>query len=261
VSDKFKLSIRQSVSDEFKTGEKIGIPPIKIISKVSFSHLVEHIKIHDNLKPAFYELECTKGVWSVRELKRQIQSLYFERSGISKDKAKLSEYVNDKSIQLQPNHIINSPFSIEFLGLSDRAIVTESDLEQALIENLQHFLLEMGNGFCFEARQKRILIDDEYYFIDLVFYNRLLKCLVIVELKTEKFTHNHASQLNFYLNYFRHEIMQKDDNPPVGILLCTEKGETTVQYATSGLSEQIFVQKYKLNLPSEKELMDYINTY
>lgn len=259
LSDEFKLSIHQSLTDEFKKIDKIGIHPSKIISKLSFSHLVELVKIEDNLKRAFYELECTNGVWSVRELKRQIESLYFERSGISKDKLKLSEYVNDKATQLESNHIINSPFSIEFLGLSDRAIVTESDLEQVLIENLQYFLLEMGNGFCFEARQKRILIDDEYYFVDLVFYNRILKCHVIIELKTEKFTHSHASQLNFYLNYFKEEVMQQDDNPPVGILLCTEKGETTVKYATKGLSEQIFVQKYMLNLPTKEELVNYLN--
>ncbi|RYM35146.1 DUF1016 family protein [Brumimicrobium glaciale] len=259
LSDQFKLPIIKSLTDEFKSFDKIGIGPNKIISKLSFSHLVELLKIEDDLKRAFYELECTKGVWSVRELKRQIESLYFERSGISKDKAKLSEYVNEKATHLKPHHIINSPFSVEFLGLSDRAIVTESDLEQALIENLQHFLLEMGNGFCFESRQKRILIDDEYYFVDLVFYNRILKCHVIIELKTEKFKHNHASQLNFYLNYFKEEITQKDDNPPVGILLCTEKGETTVKYATAGIKEKIFVQKYMINLPSKEELADYLN--
>lgn len=258
LTDEFKLSIRQSLTDESIINTKIGIAPSKIISKLSFTHLVELIKIDDDLKRAFYELECTKGVWSVRELKRQIESLYFERSGISKDKKKLSKYINEKATQLKSNHIINSPFAIEFLGLSDRAIVSESDLEQALIENLQHFLLEMGNGFCFEARQKRILIDDEYYFVDLVFYNRILKCHIIIELKTEKFTHNHASQLNFYLNYFKEEVMQKEDNPPVGILLCSEKGETTVKYATAGLSEQIFVQKYMLNLPSKEKLVNYL---
>jgi len=259
MTDQFNLSVVQTLSTKFKKTDKIGIEPSDVIGKLSFTHLVELMKIKEKLKRAFYELECTKAVWSVRELKRQIESLYFERSGLSKDKQKLSEYINDKTIPLKPNHVINTPFTIEFLDLSDRAIVTESDLEQALIENLQHFLLEMGNGFCFEARQKRILIDDEYYFADLVFYNRILKCHVIIELKTEKFTHNHASQLNFYLNYFKEEVMQKGDNPPVGILLCTDKGETTVKYATKGLSEQIFVQKYMLNLPSKEELTNYIN--
>jgi len=252
LTDQLQNIIKELVSEGNK--KKFGLKPTKLISSLSFSHLVELIKIEDSHKRAFYELECAKGVWSVRELKRQIESLYLERSGLSKDKEKLSEFVNNKAIQLKPKDIINSPFSIEFLELSDRAIVTETDLEQALVDNLQEFLLEMGNGFCFEARQKRILIDDEYYFVDLVFYNRILKCHVIIELKTEKFKHSHASQLNFYLNYYKEEVMQEGDNPPVGILLCTDKGETTVKYATAGVDENIFVQKYMLKLPSKKEL-------
>lgn len=268
ATDQSYKPIRQLLTDEFQNAiiklisnntanisdKKLGLKPNKLINTLSFTHLVELIKIDNAHKRAFYELECAKGVWSVRELKRQIESLYLERSGLSKDKEKLSEFVNNKAIKLKPKDIINSPFSIEFLELSDRAIVTETDLEQALVDNLQHFLLEMGNGFCFEARQKRILIDSEYYFVDLVFYNRILKCHVIIELKTEKFHHSHASQLNFYLNYFKEEVMQEGDNPPVGILLCTDKGETTVKYATAGLDETIFVQKYMLNLPSKEEL-------
>ncbi len=271
LTDESNKSIHQSPTDEFKLPikrlidnlkevkpKKFGLSPNKLISSLSFTHIVELIKIEDEQKRSFYELECAKGVWSVRELKRQIESLYIERSGLSKDKEKLSEFVNNKAIKLKPQDIINSPFSIEFLELSDRAIVTENDLEQALVDNLQHFLLEMGNGFCFEARQKRILIDNEYYFVDLVFYNRILKCHVIIELKTEKFTHQHASQLNFYLNYYKNEIMQEGDNPPVGILLCTDKGETTVKYATAGLDKTIFVQKYMLKLPTKEELEQYI---
>ncbi len=268
LSDESIMRIHQTASDELQNtikefvskgnDKKFGLKPSKLITSLSFSHLVELIKIEDSHKRAFYELECAKGVWSVRELKRQIESLYLERSGLSKDKEKLSEFVNNKAIQLKPKDIINSPFSIEFLELSDRAIVTETDLEQALVDNLQQFLLEMGNGFCFEARQKRILIDDEYYFVDLVFYNRILKCHVIIELKTEKFKHSHASQLNFYLNYYKEEVMQGGDNPPVGILLCTDKGETTVKYATAGVDENIFVQKYMLKLPSKEELKEQI---
>lgn len=267
------LQMGQTTTDQFKNAiilfenkhketplnkKKFGLAPEKLLKYLSFSHIVELIKIEDEQKRSFYELECAKGVWSVRELKRQIETLYLERSGLSKDKEKLSEFVNNKAIQLKPKDIINSPFSIEFLELSDKAIVTESDLEQALVDNLQHFLLEMGNGFCFEARQKRILIDDEYYFVDLVFYNRILKCHVIIELKTEKFTHQHASQLNFYLNYYKEEVMQEGDNLPVGILLCTDKGETTVKYATAGLDENIFVQKYMLKLPSKEALKEQI---
>lgn len=225
---------------------------------MSFSHIVELIKIDDPLKRAFYELECVKGTWSTRELQRQIESLYFERSGLSKDKEKLSELVNQKAIQLSPRDVINDPITIEFLGLSDRALVTETDLEQAILDHLQMFLLELGHGFCFEARQKRILIDDEYYFIDLVFYHRILKCHILVDLKTEKFKHSHVGQINTYLEYYKNEIMQEGDNPPVGILLCTDKGNTLVKYATAGLEKSVFVHKYLVQLPSKEDLEKYL---
>jgi predicted nuclease of restriction endonuclease-like (RecB) superfamily len=234
------------------------IPSEKLISKLSYSHFAEIAKIDDPLKRVFYEMESIKGNWSVKELERQIYSLYYERSGLSKDKTKLSNIVNEKAVELIPKDILNNPVAIEFLGLNDRALVTESDLEQAILDNLQWFLLEMGHGFCFEARQKRILIDEDYYFIDLVFYHRILKCHVLVDLKTEKFKHGHASQLNTYLEFFKNEVQQKDDNPPVGILLCTDKGSTLVKYATAGLEDSIFVHKYLIELPKKEELEEYI---
>lgn len=237
---------------------EIRIDPKRLITKLSYTHLSEIAKIDEPLKRAFYEMECIKGSWSVSELERQIYSLYFERSGLSKDKNKLSDLVTQKAVQLTPKDVFNNPVAIEFLGLSDRAIVTESDLEQAILDHLQMFLLEMGTGLCFEARQKRILIDDTYDFIDLVFYHRLLKCHVLIDLKTEKFKHSHVGQINAYLNYYKNEVMQPDDNPPIGILLCTEKGNTMVQYATAGLDQNIFVQKYMVALPSKEELEEYI---
>lgn len=205
-------------------------------------------------------MEAIRGCWSARELERQISSLYYERSGLSKNKEALSALVQQHAAQLQPKDVINTPVTLEFLGLNDRALVTESDLEQSILDNLQHFLLEMGHGFCFEARQKRILIDGDYFFADLVFYHRILKCHIIVELKIDKFRHEYASQLNLYLNYFKAEVMQPDDNPPVGILLCTEKGDTLVKYATAGLDPNIFVQKYMIELPSEEEIKKFIST-
>ncbi|MBN2776531.1 MAG: DUF1016 family protein [Bacteroidales bacterium] len=238
--------------------KKYGLSPDKILKHLSFSHFVELIKIDDELKRAFYEIECAKGVWSIRELKRQIESLYFERIGLSKDKEKLSAMVQHQAVKLQAKDIVNTPFAIEFLGLNSHAMVTESNLEQAIIDHLILFLRELGQGFCFEDRQKRILIDDEYYFIDLVFYHRILKCHVLIDLKTEKFKHSHAGQINAYLNYYKNEVMQPDDNPPIGILLCTEKGNTMVQYATAGLDQNIFVQKYMVALPSKEELEEYI---
>lgn len=266
-----QLDIHQTLSDklvpvlnehgiEHSGTKKYGLSPKKILNQLSFSHLVELIKIDDDLKRAFYEIECAKGVWSVRELKRQIESLYFERSGLSKNKEKLKAIIQNQAVKLTPKDVINSPFTIEFLELNSNVLVTESDLEQALIDHLIHFLRELGQGFCFEDRQKRILIDDEYYFIDLVFYHRILKCHVLIDLKIEKFKHSHAGQMNAYLNYFKNEVMQPDDNPPVGILLCTDKGNTLVKYATAGLDENIFVQKYMLALPSVKELEEYLRS-
>ncbi len=241
-----------------KSEKEIRINPERLLLKLSYSHLAEIAKIDDPLKRAFYEMECMKGSWSVSELERQIHSLYFERSGLSKDKKKLSDLVSKKAVQITPKDVFNNPVAIEFLGLSERAIVTESDLEQAILDHLQIFLLEMGTGFCFEARQKRILIDDTYDFIDLVFYHRVLKCHVLVDLKTEKFQHTFAGQMNAYLNYYRYEVITEGDNPPVGILLCTEKGNTMVKYATGGMDETIFVQKYMLALPSKEELEEYL---
>lgn len=263
VSDELQvidIKTIQHASRAISADKKLGLPPDRILQTLSFSHFVELFKIDDPLKRAFYEIECVKGTWSIRELKRQIESLYFERSGLSKDKKKLSEVLNLQAVQLLPRDVINDPLTVEFLGLSDRALVSESDLEQALLDHLQMFLLELGYGFCFEARQKRILIDGEYYFIDLVFYHRILKCHVLVDLKIEKFKHSHAGQINAYLNYYRNEMMQEGDNPPVGILLCTDKGETMAKYATAGLEHSVFVHKYQLVLPSKEELEQYINT-
>ena len=230
----------------------------KIFNKIPYTHLKHIAKIDNPVKRAFYEIETIRGCWSVKELERQIASLYYERSGLSKNKEALSALVQQQATLLQPKDVINTPVTLEFLELNERALVTENDLEQSILDNLQHFLLEMGHGFCFEARQKRILIDEDYFFADLVFYHRILKCHVIVELKIDKFCHEYASQLNMYLNYFKAEIMQPDDNPPIGILLCTEKGDTLVKYATAGLDPNIFVQKYMIELPSEEEIKRFI---
>ena len=235
-------------------------PPEKLFNRLSSTHLNVISPIENPVKRAFYEMEAIRGCWSVKELERQINSLYYERSGLSKNKEALSALVQQQATQLQPKDVINTPVTLEFLGLNDRALVTESDLEQSILDNLQRFLLEMGHGFCFEARQKRILIDGDYFFADLVFYHRILKCHVIVELKIDKFRHEYASQLNLYLNYYKAEVMQPDDNPPVGILLCTEKGDTLVKYATAGLDPNIFVQKYMIELPSEEEIKKFIAT-
>jgi len=254
ASAKYENEIRRTTSAELMDMHKWMIPADKLFSNLSLISAIDN-----PVKRAFYEMETIRGCWSYKELGRQINSLYYERSGLSKNKKALSALVQQQTTQLQPTDVINTPITLEFLGLNEQVLVTENDLERAILDNLQKFLLEMGHGFCFEARQKRILIDEDYFFADLVFYHRILKCHVIVELKIDKFHHEYASQLNMYLNYFKAEIMQPDDNPPIGILLCTEKGDTLVRYATAGLDPNIFVQKYKVQLPSEEEIKDFIS--
>lgn len=255
-----RLATAESSQHIQSAQNKWSTPPERLFNRLSSTHLNVISPIDNPVKRAFYEMEAIRGCWSVKELERQINSLYYERSGLSKNKEALSALVQQQATPLQPKDIINTPITLEFLGLNDRALVTESDLEQSILDNLQRFLLEMGHGFCFEARQKRILIDEDYFFADLVFYHRILKCHVIVELKIDKFRHEYASQLNMYLNYFKAEVMQPDDNPPVGILLCTEKGDTLVKYATAGLDPNIFVQKYMIELPTEEEIKKFIST-
>ena len=232
----------------------LSVPAEKIISSLSFSHIVELIKIDDALKRTFYEIECIKGIWSVRELKRQIASQYYERSGLSDKPEKLAELVHQKTHPQKPKDIIKNTYAFEFLDLPTREIVEESDLETALLNHLQQFIIELGNGFCFEARQKRILIGETYYFIDLVFYHRILKCHVLLELKIGAFDHGDVGQLNTYLNYFKKNICTLNDNPPVGILLVAEKDKALVEYATAGMDQHMFVQEYMLKLPSVDKL-------
>ena len=236
----------------------LQVPAEKLISRLNFSHFVELMKVDDALKRSFYEIECIKGNWSIRELKRQINSLYFERSGLSKKPELLSQKLQQTVKPEHPSDIIKNIYAFEFLGLPTRDAVEESDLEQALLDHLQHFLLEMGYGFCLEARQKRILIGDEYFFIDLVFYHRILKCHVLVDLKMEKFQHANAGQLNTYLNYYKDQVTEESDNPPVGILLVTHKNDALVKYATSDMDEHLFIQKYLVELPGKQQLEDFI---
>ncbi|MCD4790165.1 MAG: PDDEXK nuclease domain-containing protein [Bacteroidales bacterium] len=254
------ISSEEIIHDWDKRLKELSVytPSDKLVEKIPYSHFVELIKLNDPLKRIFYEIESINGTWSVRELKRQIATLYYERSGLSKNKEKLHALVNQKTEKLQPSDILKNPFTFEFLGLPYREVLEESELEQALIDNLQQFLLELGNGFCFEARQKRILIGGEYYYIDLVFYHRILRCHILVDLKVDDFSHEYAGQLNTYVNYYKKEIKQKSDRNPVGILLCTGSNNALVEYATAGMNKNLFISEYMINLPSEKELKDFI---
>ena len=237
----------------------VEIPAEKLISKLSFSHLIELLAVKDSLHRTFYAIECIKGNWSVRELRRQINSLYFERSGLSGNPKKLAALIKKNADATTATEIVKSVYTFEFLGLKTKDVVEENDLETALLDHLQEFILELGNGFCFEARQKKILIGDEYFFVDLVFFHRILKCHVLIDLKVDKFNHTHASQLNTYLNYFSKEVKQKTDNPPVGILLVTDRNKTLVEYATAGMSHKLFVSKYMVKLPAKNELKKLIS--
>ena len=235
-------------SDNFIT------PAAELVSKLSFSHIVEILTIDDPLARFFYETECIRCCWSVKELRRQISTNLYFRAGVSQKPELLLERTE---INTSPAITIKDPFSFEFLGLRPEAF-TENDLENALIGHLQEFLLEMGKGFCFEARQKRMIIDDEYYFADLVFYNRILHCNVIIELKDDEFRHADLSQLNAYVSYFRENEMNIGDNPPVGILLCTRKGDKMVEYALAGMDNDLFVSTYMLSLPDKKTLQEFL---
>jgi len=230
----------------------------QLLTRLSFSHLTELCDLPDPTQRRFYEIECVRGNWSVRELRRQIASLYYERSGLSKDKAKLSAMAHAAAESLQPAHIIRDPYVFEFLGLRSRDVMAESDLEDALLDRLQDFLLELGHGFCFEARQKRILIGEEHFFIDLVFYHRILKCHILVELKTDAFRHEYLGQLNTYVAYYKKHQMTAGDQPPVGILLCTRKNDALVEFALGDLSNKVFVSRYAVELPKKEEMERFL---
>lgn len=198
------------------------------------------------------------GNWSVRELKRQIGSLYYELSGLSRDKQRLIELVQSGAEQREPRLAIRDAHIFEFLGIKSREVMGESDLEDALLDKLQDFLMELGHGFCFEGRQKRILIGDTHGFVDLVFYHRILKCHVLVELKVDQFRHEHLGQLNTYVTWYERNKMSEGDQPPVGILLCTRKDHVLVEYALAGLDNKLFVSRYQLELPDKHQLQVFI---
>ena len=253
------IRIGQSATDESSTPRIPQAPAHDVLANLSFSHIVELLKLDDDpLKRAFYEIEAIKGRWSVRDLKRQIGSLLFERTGLSRDKDKLLEIAHSGTANLVPRDIIRDPYIFEFLGLRARETVEESELESALLDHLQSFLLELGRGFCFEERQKKILIGEEYFFIDLVFYHRILKCHVLIDLKVEPFSHANAGQLNTYLNWYKEHEAQPGDQAPVGLLLCTDRKASLAKYALGGMDENLFVSQYQVQLPSPEELEAFL---
>ena len=254
----------QSLTDQFivpTTAQKalpILVDSFSIFNRLSFTHLVALLPIADPLERAFYETMAIKGTWSSRELERQIDSNYYIRTGWSKQPDQLVNIVQGKAEIATLPVDIKSPFVFEFLGLKAKDVVEESDLETALMDNLQDFILELGMGFCFEERQKKLLIDDRYYKADLVFYHRVLKRHVIIELKAHRLDYSDVAQLNMYLAYFRKNIMLSDDNEPIGILLCSEVGQEMAEYTMIGADTNLFLSKYQLELPSTERMAEFL---
>ncbi|MEO1401909.1 MAG: PDDEXK nuclease domain-containing protein [Cyanobacteria bacterium J06635_1] len=231
---------------------------LQLFLTLPWSSLLILTRLNDPLKRAFYELESMKGGWSSRELKRQIDSMLYERVGFSQDKHRVMALANEGRLVTRPETILRDPYVLEFLGLEERASYSESDLEQALIDHLQSFMLELGRDFCFVDRQFRMPISGRHYYLDLLFFHRSLRCLVAVDLKIGSFRPEYAGQMNFYLNYLKEEVALPDENPPVGILLCSEKNVDEVRFATAGLDAQLFVSRYLVKLPSEEQLKEWL---
>lgn len=218
------------------------------------------IQIEDPDKRLYYELESVNNNWTARETERQINSQLYERLLLSNDKEAVLAVARKERIPQSPLEIIKDPMYLEFLGLEREAAYYEKDFESAIITHLQHFLLELGQGFTFVARQKRILLEDDEFFADLVFYNRLLRCFVVIELKTGKLTHQDLGQLQMYVNYYDRVEKTEEENPTIGILLCTDKNDTVVRMALPEDNRTILASEYKLYLPTQTQLIDEVNS-
>jgi predicted nuclease of restriction endonuclease-like (RecB) superfamily len=225
-------------------------------TQLNWSQYKMLISIEDSSKREYYELEAVKNSWTGRELERQINSGLFERLLLSNDKESVMAVARSQRLPELPHEIVKDPMILEFLGLERKPQYYEKDLELALIEHLQQFMLELGNGFCFVARQKRFLIEDDEYFADLVFYNRLLRCFVVIDIKTKKITHKDLGQLQMYVNHYDRNEKLPDENPTIGILLCAKKNNEMVKLSLPQNNRSIMASQYQLYLPSETQLLD-----
>jgi len=244
------IEIQPTASVKFRNNAEV------LVSKLSFSHFCELVHISDDTTRLFYETECIRCGWNIRELRRFIATNLHIRVGMSRNPNAVIASIPTGDVYQTLD--IRQPYTFEFLGLKATEVLKESDIEEALLSHLQEFLLEMGKGFCFEARQKRMIIDDEYYYADLVFYHRILHCNIIVELKNDQFRHERLGQLNAYVSYYKENEMHEGDNPPVGILLCTKAGKKMVEYALAGMDNSLFVSTYLLQLPDKTILEQFI---
>lgn len=233
----------------------LRFPKIQTLSgQLSWSHYTEILKAEDELSIQFYAKQCEKEGWSVRELKRQMKSCLFERLALSRDKDAVIALSQNGQEVATPNDIIKDPFILEFVGLPHNAVYKEGDLEQRLINNLEDFLMELGKGFTFVGRQYRINIGNRHFYVDLVFYHRILKCFVLIDLKRGEIEHNDIGQMNMYLSYFKEEEGSEGDNEPIGIVLGRYKDQILVKYAMQGITNQLFVSRYQLYLPDREQL-------
>ena len=228
-------------------------------SELSWTHYRLLMRVENENAREFYMQEAVKSQWSTRQLERQINSFFYERLLSSKNKEQVAEEIQTLEPAKKPEDVIRDPYVLEFLGLKSNDDFYESDLEQALITHLQKFLLELGRGFSFVARQKRITFDGRHFRIDLVFYNYILKCFVLIDLKVGDLTHQDLGQMQMYVHYYERELMNEGDNPPIGIVLCADKSESVVKYTLPENETQIFASKYKVYLPSEEELLRELN--
>ena len=229
-----------------------------VSGKLSWSHYCELLSISDDNKRSFYEKEAVNSGWSVRELKRQIGSSLYERLLLSDGDANKEKVLSlaQNGIEIsQSSDIIRDPYVFEFLGVPENKPMLESDLEKALVAQIEKFLLELGRGFMFVGTQQRVTLNNTHYYVDMVFYNKILRAYVLIELKTKKLTPEAAGQLNMYLNYYAAEVNDPDDNPPIGIILCTDKDSIAAEYALGGLSNNIFASRYVLYMPDKEQLI------
>ena len=253
LSTESALAIRGSVTRELPT-------PLSCeeIVRMSWTHLLELIRLDDPWKRAFYENECLRGHWSVRQLQRQIGSLLYERTGLSTNKKAVIERARKQERQQTVEDMLRDPYILEFTGLAERPEYSEDELESALLDHVQKFLLELGRGFCFEARQFRMTEGRKHHRVDLVFYHRILRCHVLIDLKIRPFQPADAGQMNFYVNWCKANMMSEGDNPPVGILLCSDKDGAEVEFATAGMDQKLFVSRYLTALPSVEQLKAFL---
>ncbi len=223
-------------------------------AKLSWSHYVELLGIDEELERNFYEKECISEKWSIRELRRQINSALFHRLALSRDKKSVLNLSKNGQVIEKDIDMVKEPYVLEFLNIPENYKYSEKELEEKIINNLQRFLLELGKGFAFIARQFRITLGNKHFYVDLVFYHRILKCFVLIDLKTGEANHQDIGQMNMYLNYFKREENSEEDNEPIGIVLSTKKNNIEMSYALGGITNKLFVSKYRLYLPDKKEL-------